>query len=270
MSFADIRQVQGDGPRLGPSELLREPPDVVKGDRSAVTLLAVVRPTGRVHHGADRARPQPGPDRGAGDLGVVWARARVEGDPGGQRQGERGPAGGERRVRSAAEHPAGRGRGQQLHCRDVCDQEADGQVPGGPAGHRPVVHGRHAHAPTVGGHVRLRAPRRVHQPRRGGVRPDGRLSAPAGHSRGSWQGAAAARVVRAARRLRQTRTGCGRRGTENRSADNAQRNGGRSPGGLFFVTVLGRTVRSERRRRQWRAERRTAPRQKGSQQGLGG
>jgi len=83
VSFADLRQVQGDGPRLGPGELLREPPDVVKGDRFAAALLAVVRPTGRVHHGADRARAQRGPDRGAGDLGAVRARARVEGDPGG-------------------------------------------------------------------------------------------------------------------------------------------------------------------------------------------
>jgi len=111
VSFADIRQVQGDRPRLGPGELLREPSDVAKGDRSAAALPAVVGPAGCVHHGSDRARTQPGPDRGAGDLGAVWARARVEGDPGGQRQGERGPAGSERRIRVAVEHPAGRGRG---------------------------------------------------------------------------------------------------------------------------------------------------------------
>jgi len=211
---------------------------VAKSDRPAVALLAVVGPAGGVHHGPDRARAQRGPDRGAGDIGAVRARARVQGDPRGQRQGERGPAGGERRVRAAAEHPAGRGRGQQLRGRDVGDAQADGQVPGGPAGHRPVVLGRRAHAAPVRGHVRLRAARRVRQPRRGGVRAHGRLAASPRDRRRPRQGPAAPRVVRPARRLRQTRGG-DRRRSQSCPVDDAQRDRGRRPGGLFLVPVLG-------------------------------
>lgn len=241
---------------------------MAQSDRPAVALLAVVRPEGGVHHGTDRARAQRGPHRSASDIGAVRARARVQGDPRGQRQGERGPAGGQRRVRVAAEHPAGRDRGQQLHCRDVGDQEADGQVPGGTAGHRPVVLGRDAHAPALGGHVGLRAPRRVHQLRCGGVRPDGRVAASPGHSRRLGQRPVASRVVRPARHLRQTRGGRRRR-PQNRAVDDAQRDRCRSPSGLLVVFLLGRTVRAERRRRrrrwQWRVERGTAQGKKGSQ-----
>jgi len=242
---------------------------VAEGDGPAVALLAVVGPAGGVHHGPGRARAQRGPRGGAGDIGAVRARARVQGDPRGQRQGERGPAGGERRVGAAAEHPAGRGRGQQLRGRDVGDAEADGQVPGGAAGHRPVVLGRHAHAAAVGRHVGLRAARRVRQPRRGGVRPDGRVAASARHCRRLGQGTAAARVVRPAGRVRQTR-GRARR-PQVRPADHARRDRGRRPSGLLVVPVLGRTVRAERRRRRrrQRAERGTAQGQKGSQRFVG-
>lgn len=240
----DIREVQGDGPRLGPGELLREPAHVVEGDRSAVALPAVVRPASGVHHGADRSRPQRGPHRGAGDIRALRPRARVQGDPGGQRQGDGGPARGQRRVRAAAEHPAGRDRGQQLHRGDVGDAQADGQVPGGPAGHRPVVLGRHAHAAAVRGHVRLRAARRVHQPGRGRVRPDGRVPAPARHSRWLGQGPAATRVVRPAGRVWPAR-GSQRWRPQTRPVDRAQRDRGRGPSGLFIVPVLGRTVRAK-------------------------
>lgn len=108
---------------------------MAEGDGPVAALPAVVGPAGRVHHGSDRAGPQRGPHRGAGDFGAVRPRARVQGDPRGQRQGERGPARGQRGVRAAAEHPAGRVGGQQLHRGDVGDAQADRQVPGGPAGH---------------------------------------------------------------------------------------------------------------------------------------
>lgn len=85
---------------------------MAKGDGPAAALLAVVGPPGGVHHGTGGARAQRGPDRGASDIGAVRSRARFQGDPGGQRQGERNPVGGQRRVRPTAQHPARRDRGQ--------------------------------------------------------------------------------------------------------------------------------------------------------------
>lgn len=84
-----------------------------------------------------------------------------------------------------------------------------------------MVLGRHAHAAALGGHVGLRAARRVHQPGRGGVRTDGRLAAPAGHSRRLGQGTAVARVVRSAGHVRPTR-GHGRRRPQGGPVHHAQ------------------------------------------------